>query len=186
VIPNERLMGNGPNAVPSFFDAFRIADDILRQAVQAFRTSYRARHHQSRLCRRESVMSGQGYAVMGTAVATGSNAAVDAANRAIRHSPLLEDNSIQGAQEFSSTFAQPEPFAARSSRSVVHHSKSRGRKRQHYFRRGAGRNHEGCGENHRYRRGLQGSQQEEYNAASAVHAAYVESGPRKKGTELQH
>ena len=42
-------------------------------------------------------MSGQGYAVMGTAVATGSNRAVDAANRAIA-SPLLEDNSIQGAQ----------------------------------------------------------------------------------------
>jgi cell division protein FtsZ len=34
---------------------------------------------------------------MGTAVATGSNRAVDAANRAIA-SPLLEDNSIQGAQ----------------------------------------------------------------------------------------
>jgi cell division protein FtsZ len=35
--------------------------------------------------------------VMGTAVATGTSRAVDAANRAIA-SPLLEDNSIQGAQ----------------------------------------------------------------------------------------
>ena len=34
---------------------------------------------------------------MGTAVGTGTNRAVDAANRAIA-SPLLEDNSIQGAQ----------------------------------------------------------------------------------------
>ena len=42
-------------------------------------------------------MSGQGYAVMGTAVATGSNRAIDAANRAI-NSPLLEDNCINGAQ----------------------------------------------------------------------------------------
>jgi cell division protein FtsZ len=42
-------------------------------------------------------MHGQGYAVMGTAVATGTNRAVDAANRAIA-SPLLEDNTIQGAQ----------------------------------------------------------------------------------------
>jgi len=42
-------------------------------------------------------MHGQGYAVMGTAVATGTNRAVDAANRAIS-SPLLEDNSIEGAQ----------------------------------------------------------------------------------------
>jgi cell division protein FtsZ len=42
-------------------------------------------------------MHGQGYAVMGTAIATGTNRAIDAANRAIS-SPLLEDNSIQGAQ----------------------------------------------------------------------------------------
>jgi cell division protein FtsZ len=42
-------------------------------------------------------MSGQGYAVMGTAVATGATRATDAALRAIS-SPLLEDNSIQGAQ----------------------------------------------------------------------------------------
>ena len=42
-------------------------------------------------------MSGQGYAVMGTAVATGTNRAIDAANRAI-NSPLLEDNCINGAQ----------------------------------------------------------------------------------------
>jgi cell division protein FtsZ len=42
-------------------------------------------------------MHGQGYAVMGTAMASGSSRAVDAANRAIS-SPLLEDNSIQGAQ----------------------------------------------------------------------------------------
>jgi len=45
----------------------------------------------------KAIMSGQGYAVMGTAVATGSNRATDAANRAIA-SPLLEDNSIEGAQ----------------------------------------------------------------------------------------
>jgi cell division protein FtsZ len=45
----------------------------------------------------KTIMHGQGYAVMGTAVASGANRAVDAANRAIS-SPLLEDNSIQGAQ----------------------------------------------------------------------------------------
>src|SRR5258705_13610001 len=42
-------------------------------------------------------MHGQGYAVMGTGVATGATRAVDAAKRAIA-SPLLEDNSTQGAQ----------------------------------------------------------------------------------------
>jgi cell division protein FtsZ len=45
----------------------------------------------------KAIMHGQGYAVMGTAVASGTSRAVDAANRAIA-SPLLEDNSIQGAQ----------------------------------------------------------------------------------------
>ncbi len=45
----------------------------------------------------KSIMSGQGFAVMGTAVASGSNRATDAANRAI-NSPLLEDNCINGAQ----------------------------------------------------------------------------------------
>jgi len=45
----------------------------------------------------KTIMSGQGYAVMGTAVASGSNRAIDAANRAI-NSPLLEDNNINGAQ----------------------------------------------------------------------------------------
>jgi len=45
----------------------------------------------------KAIMHGQGYAVMGTAMASGANRAVDAANRAIS-SPLLEDNSIQGAQ----------------------------------------------------------------------------------------
>src|SRR5258708_21536603 len=45
----------------------------------------------------KAIMHGQGYGVMGTAVATGRNRAVDAANRAIS-SPLLEDNTIHGAQ----------------------------------------------------------------------------------------
>jgi cell division protein FtsZ len=45
----------------------------------------------------KTIMQGMGYAVMGTAVASGSNRAIDAANRAIS-SPLLEDNTINGAQ----------------------------------------------------------------------------------------
>jgi cell division GTPase FtsZ len=42
-------------------------------------------------------MEGMGYAVMGTAEATGENRAVEATNRAIA-SPLIEDASINGAQ----------------------------------------------------------------------------------------
>jgi cell division protein FtsZ len=85
VIPNERLMETVERGT-SFFDAFRIADDITVPGIinRDFADV-------------KAIMHGQGYAVMGTAVATGTNRAIDAANRAIA-SPLLEDNSIQGAQ----------------------------------------------------------------------------------------
>jgi cell division protein FtsZ len=97
VIPNERLMETVERGT-SFFDAFRIADDILRQAVQGISDIITVPGIINRdFADVKAIMSGQGYAVMGTAVATGSNRAVDAANRAIS-SPLLEDNSIQGAQ----------------------------------------------------------------------------------------
>ena len=97
VIPNERLMETVERGT-SFFDAFRIADDILRQAVQGISDIITVPGIINRdFADVKAIMHGQGYAVMGTAVASGSNRAIDAANRAI-NSPLLEDNSIQGAQ----------------------------------------------------------------------------------------
>jgi cell division protein FtsZ len=97
VIPNERLMETVERGT-SFFDAFRIADDILRQAVQGISDIITVPGIINRdFADVKTIMHGQGYAVMGTAVASGANRAVDAANRAIS-SPLLEDNSIQGAQ----------------------------------------------------------------------------------------
>ncbi len=97
VIPNERLMETVERGT-SFFDAFRIADDILRQAVQGISDIITVPGIINRdFADVKAIMHGQGYAVMGTAVATGATRAVDAANRAIA-SPLLEDNSIQGAQ----------------------------------------------------------------------------------------
>jgi cell division protein FtsZ len=97
VIPNERLMDTVERGT-SFFEAFRIADDILRQAVQGISDIITIPGIINRdFADVKTIMQGQGYAVMGTAVASGSNRAVDAANRAIS-SPLLEDNSIEGAQ----------------------------------------------------------------------------------------
>ncbi|MDE3110333.1 MAG: cell division protein FtsZ [Acidobacteriota bacterium] len=97
VIPNERLMET-VEAGTSFFEAFRIADDILRQAVQGISDIITIPGIINRdFADVKTIMSGQGYAVMGTAVASGSNRATDAANRAI-NSPLLEDNCINGAQ----------------------------------------------------------------------------------------
>ncbi|HXY00269.1 MAG TPA: cell division protein FtsZ [Candidatus Limnocylindrales bacterium] len=97
VIPNERLMETVEPGT-SFFDAFRIADDILRQAVQGISDIITVPGIINRdFADVKAIMHGQGYAVMGTAMASGANRAVDAANRAIS-SPLLEDNSILGAQ----------------------------------------------------------------------------------------
>jgi len=97
VIPNERLMDTVERGT-SFFEAFRIADDILRQAVQGISDIITVPGIINRdFADVKTIMQGQGYAVMGTAIGSGANRAVDAANRAIS-SPLLEDNSIQGAQ----------------------------------------------------------------------------------------
>src|SRR5271157_3449439 len=96
-VPNDRLLELVPRGT-SFFEAFRIADDILRQAVQGISDIITVPGIINRdFADVKTIMHGQGYAVMGTAVASGSNRAIDAANRAIS-SPLLEDNSIQGAQ----------------------------------------------------------------------------------------
>src|SRR6202041_2223177 len=97
VIPNERLLET-VEAGTSFFEAFRIADDVLRQAVQGISDIITIPGIINRdFADVRTIMQGQGYPVMGTAVASGANRAVEAANRAIS-SPLLEDNSIQGAQ----------------------------------------------------------------------------------------
>jgi cell division protein FtsZ len=96
-IPNERLMQFVDKGT-SFFEAFRIADDILRQGVQGISDIITITGIINRdFADIKTIMKGMGYAVMGTAVASGANRAVEAANRAIS-SPLLEDASINGAQ----------------------------------------------------------------------------------------
>ena len=95
-IPNERLLQT-VNLNTSVQDAFRLADDILRQAAQGI----------SDLITKpglinldfadvKSVMKGMGMAFMGTGLASGENRALEAAEKAIS-SPLLVDTSIEGA-----------------------------------------------------------------------------------------
>ncbi len=96
-IPNERLLQT-VNLDTSIQDAFKMADDILRQAAQGV----------SDLITKpglinldfadvKSIMKGMGMAFMGTGMASGENRALDAAQKAIS-SPLLVDTSIDGAQ----------------------------------------------------------------------------------------
>ncbi len=96
-IPNERLMQFVDKGF-SFFEAFRIADDILRQGVQGISDIITITGIINRdFADVKTIMEGMGYAVMGTATASGDNRAVEATTRAIS-SPLLEDASINGAQ----------------------------------------------------------------------------------------
>ena len=96
-IPNERLMQFVDKGT-SFFEAFRIADDILLQGVQGMSDIITITGIINRdFADVKTIMAGMGYAVMGTAVASGENRAVEATRKAIS-SPLLEDASINGAQ----------------------------------------------------------------------------------------
>jgi cell division protein FtsZ len=96
-IPNERLIEVVERGT-SFFESFRIADDILRQAVQGISDIITIPGIINRdFADVRTIMHGMGYAVMGTAVAEGPNAAIDAARKAVS-SPLLEDAGIDGAR----------------------------------------------------------------------------------------
>lgn len=95
-IPNERLLLVAQNA--PFVESFRIADDILRQAVQGISDIITVPGIINRdFADVKTIMQGMGYAIMGTAVSSGPNRAVEAAKAAIS-SPLLENNSIDGAR----------------------------------------------------------------------------------------
>src|SRR3989454_6721270 len=96
VIPNEKLLAVAENA--GFFESFRIADDILRQGVQGISDIITIPGIINRdFADVKTIMARMGYAVMGTATASGQNRATDAAKRSIA-SPLLEAGAIDGAR----------------------------------------------------------------------------------------
>jgi len=96
-IPNSRLLEIVPKGT-SFLDAFRIADDVLRQAVQGISDIITTPGLINRdFADIRAIMLGMGHAMMSTATAKGERAAVDAARQAIA-SPLLEDAGVRGAR----------------------------------------------------------------------------------------
>lgn len=97
VIPNNNLL-NVTDKKTSMIQAFAMADDILRQAIQGI----------SDLITNDgiinldfadvrTVMKGKGKAVMGTGIASGESRAREAAEKAI-NSPLLDNYQIKGAR----------------------------------------------------------------------------------------
>jgi len=96
VIPNEKLLAVAKDA--GFFESFRVADDVLRQGVQGISDIITI----SGIINRDfadvkTTMAGMGHAVMGTAIRSGENRAVEAAQAAMA-SPLLEAGAIDGAR----------------------------------------------------------------------------------------
>ena len=96
VIPNEKLLAVAKDA--GFFESFRIADDVLRQGVQGISDIITIPGIINRdFADVKTTMAGMGHAVMGTAVGSGPNRAVEAAQAAMA-SPLLEAGAIDGAR----------------------------------------------------------------------------------------
>jgi cell division protein FtsZ len=96
VIPNEKLLAVAKDA--GFFQSFRIADDVLRQGVQGISDIITIPGIINRdFADVKTTMAGMGHAVMGTAIRSGENRAVEAAQAAMA-SPLLEAGAIDGAR----------------------------------------------------------------------------------------
>ncbi len=96
VVPNQRLLSLGGKTL-SLLEAFKKADDILYHAVKGISDLIMVPGLINLdFADVRSIMSEMGMALMGTGIASGDGRAVEAAQRAIS-SPLLEDNTIQGA-----------------------------------------------------------------------------------------
>ncbi len=97
VIPNQHLLKIVEKRTP-IRDAFRLADDVLRQGVQGISDLITvAGDINIDFADVSTVMSGQGHAIMGIGSAKGDNRAVEAAEKAVAN-PLLEDARIDGAK----------------------------------------------------------------------------------------
>ena len=97
LIPNDRLSGLADKKM-GILDAFKPADDVLRQAVQGI-SDLITTHGMINVdfADVQAAMSERGMAMMGIGVGEGENRAVTAAQQAIS-SPLLEEIDISGAK----------------------------------------------------------------------------------------
>jgi len=96
-IPNERLLSIIDRKT-SLTEAFTMADDVLRQAIQGISDLILVPGLINLdFADVKTIMSGMGVAMMGTGVAEGDGRAMMAAQKAVS-SPLLEDGSVNGAR----------------------------------------------------------------------------------------
>lgn len=97
VVSNDRLISHASKGI-SLFDAFKPADEVLRQAVQGISELILATGYMNLdFADVRTVMSVRGMAMMGIGIGTGEDKASMAIHMAIS-SPMLEDNDISGAK----------------------------------------------------------------------------------------
>jgi cell division protein FtsZ len=96
-IPNQRLLSIAGRNMP-ILETFKKADDVLLQAVRGISDLITV-HGLINLDFADvrTIMAEMGMAMMGAAISSGENRAIEAAQHAIS-SPLLEDVSIKGAR----------------------------------------------------------------------------------------
>ena len=96
-IPNDKLLGVVERKT-TLVDAFRVADDVLRQGVQGISDIITIPGQINvDFADVRSIMKGMGHAVMGIGMGEGPLRALTAAQRAVSN-PLLENSSMQGAR----------------------------------------------------------------------------------------
>ena len=97
VIPNQQILKvvDRHTSIP---DAFRFADDVLRQGVEGISNIItKPGDVNTDFADVKNTMQGQGNAIFGIGIGEGENRAVDAATKAISN-PMLEDSHIDGAK----------------------------------------------------------------------------------------
>jgi cell division protein FtsZ len=97
VVPNDRLL-DIIDKTTSFQEAFRIADDVLRQGVQGISDTINSDGYINvDFADVKAIMDSKGMALMGIGEASGENRDEEAAKRALM-SPLLADANIRGSE----------------------------------------------------------------------------------------
>ena len=97
VIPNQRIL-NVVDKNTTVKEAFKIADDVLRQGVEGISTIITSKGEvNTDFADVKNTMRDQGKAILGIGIGEGENRAVEAARKAISN-PLIEDSKIKGAK----------------------------------------------------------------------------------------
>ncbi len=118
VIPNQNLLKVVDKKTP-LKEAFRIADEVLRQGVQGISDLITlAGDINIDFADVRTVMEGQGDAIMGIGVGSGENRAQDAAEKAVNN-PLLDDARIEGAKNILVNVSCGEDFSLTEYQDVI-------------------------------------------------------------------